>query len=113
MRYTTMNQNYEPEFKKKIVRLHLEEGRTLRGLAEEYGISKASISIWTKQFREECQENVQMLIIIILKIEKRIIGNAKMKSKIQSVRFITHMAGLTAIVPFTFTLAGKAIQSAG
>ena len=56
MRYTTMNQNYEPEFK-KIVRLHLEEGRTLRGLAEEYGISKASISIWTKQFREECQKN--------------------------------------------------------
>ena len=52
-----MNQNYEPEFKKKIVRLNLEEGRTLRGLAEEYGISKASISIWTKQFREECQEN--------------------------------------------------------
>ena len=52
-----MNQNYEPEFKKKIVRLHLEEGRTLRGLAEEYGISKASISIWTKQFREECKEN--------------------------------------------------------
>ena len=51
-----------------------------------------------------------MLIIIILKIEKRIIGNAKMKSKIQSVRFITHMAGLTAIVPFTFTLAGKAIN---
>lgn len=52
-----MNQNYEPEFKKKIVRLHLEEGRTLKGLAEEYGISKASISNWTKQFREECQTN--------------------------------------------------------
>ena len=51
-----MNQNCEPEFK-KFVGLHLEEGRTLRGLAEEYGISKASISIWTKQFREECQEN--------------------------------------------------------
>lgn len=27
------------------------------GLAEEYGVSKASISIWTKQFREECQTN--------------------------------------------------------
>ena len=52
-----MNQNYEPEFKKKIVCLHLEEGRTLKGLAEEYGISKASISNWTKQFREECQTN--------------------------------------------------------
>ena len=52
-----MSQYYEPEFKKKIVRLHLEEGRSLKGLAEEYGVSKASISIWTKQFREECQTN--------------------------------------------------------
>ena len=52
-----MNQHYEPEFKKKIVRLHLEEGRSLKGLAAEYGVSKASISNWTKQFREECQTN--------------------------------------------------------
>ena len=52
-----MNQHYEPEFKKKIVRLHLEEGRSLKGLAAEYGVSKASISNWTKQFREECQIN--------------------------------------------------------
>ena len=52
-----MTQYYEPEFKKKIVRLHLEEGRSLRGLASEYGVSKASISNWTKQFREECQTN--------------------------------------------------------
>ena len=42
----------------KIVRLHLEEGRTLKGLAAEYGVSKASISIWVKQFREECQITV-------------------------------------------------------
>ena len=53
-----MSKQYEPEFKKKIVRLHLEEGRTLRGLAAEYGVSKASISIWVKQFREECQITV-------------------------------------------------------
>ena len=52
-----MNKNYESEFKKKIVRLHLEEGRSLKGLAAEYGVSKASISNWTKQFREECQTN--------------------------------------------------------
>ena len=39
-----MSEYYELEFKKKIVRLHLEEGRTLKGLAEEYGVSKASIS---------------------------------------------------------------------
>ena len=52
-----MSQYYEPEFKEKIVRLHLEEGRSLKGLAKEYGVSKASISNWTKQFREECQTN--------------------------------------------------------
>ena len=51
-----MNQHYEPEFK-KIVRLHLEEGRFLKGLAAEYGVSHASISNWTNQFREECQAN--------------------------------------------------------
>ena len=52
-----MNPHYEPEFKKKIVRLHLEEGRTLKGLADEYGVSKASISNWVNQFRNECQTN--------------------------------------------------------
>ena len=52
-----MRKHYESEFKRKIVRLHLEEGRTLKGLAAEYGVSKASISIWIKQFRKECQTN--------------------------------------------------------
>ncbi len=52
-----MSRNYQPEFKKKIVCLHLEEGRTLKGLAEKYGVSKAIISIWVKKFREECQIN--------------------------------------------------------
>ena len=39
-----MRKYFEPEFKKKIVRLHLEDGRTIRSLAAEYSISKASIS---------------------------------------------------------------------
>lgn len=30
-----MSKHYEPEFKKKIVRLHLEDGRTLKGLAAD------------------------------------------------------------------------------
>jgi transposase len=49
--------NYETEFKQKIVRLHLEEGRTIQSLADEYSISKASISNWVKNYREECQTN--------------------------------------------------------
>ena len=57
MRYVTMKQHCETEFKNKIVRLHLEEGRTLKSLAIEYGVSKASISNWVSQFRNECQIN--------------------------------------------------------
>ena len=52
-----MRKYFEPEFKKKIVRLHLEDGRTIRSLAMEYSISKASISNWVSQFRKECQNN--------------------------------------------------------
>ena len=32
-----MPQSYTPEFKKKIVRLHLEEGRTYKSITAEYG----------------------------------------------------------------------------
>ena len=52
-----MSKYYEAEFKKKIVRLHLEEGQSLKSLAAEYNVSKASISNWVKQFREEWQKN--------------------------------------------------------
>ena len=52
-----MSQNYTPEFKKKIVRLHEEEGRTYKSITAEYGVSKASISKWCGEYREECQSN--------------------------------------------------------
>jgi transposase len=45
------------ETKKEIVRLHLEEGRTLKSLADEYGICKATVSNWIKDYREECRLN--------------------------------------------------------
>ncbi len=50
-----MPQPYEPEFKKKIVRLHLEEGRTMKSITAEFGVSKASISKWCSGFSNECQ----------------------------------------------------------
>ena len=52
----SQQQHYEPEFKNKIVRHHIEEGRTLKSLAKEYGIAKSTISIWCKKFGEECQQ---------------------------------------------------------
>ena len=51
-----MPQSYTPEFKKKIVRLHKEEGRTYKSITAEYGVSKASISQWCRDFSKECQE---------------------------------------------------------
>ena len=47
-----MPQSYAPEFKKKIVRLHAEEGRTYKSITAE---SKASISKWCSEFSRECQ----------------------------------------------------------
>ena len=38
-----MPQNYTPEFKKKIVRLRLEEGRTIKSITAEYNISKETL----------------------------------------------------------------------
>ena len=50
-----MPQSYEPEFKKKIVCLHIEQGRTYKSITDEYGVSKASISKWCSEFSKECQ----------------------------------------------------------
>ena len=38
-----MPQSYELEFKKKIVCLHIEQGRTYKSITDEYGVAKASI----------------------------------------------------------------------
>ncbi|KAE9633196.1 transposase [Defluviitalea raffinosedens] len=51
---------YEPKFKKNTIRLHLEEGRTIQSLYEEYQVSRASISIWVRSYREECQTNQEI-----------------------------------------------------
>ena len=51
-----MSQSYTEEFKNKIIRLHLEEGRTYKSITAEYGVSKASISNWCANFSKECQE---------------------------------------------------------
>ena len=55
-----MPPNYTPEFKKKIVRLRKEEGRTIKSITAEYGVSKASISKWCSAFSKECQNNLTL-----------------------------------------------------
>lgn len=50
-----MSRKYEPEFKREIVRLYMEEGRTYQSITAEYGVAKSTISKWCKEFSEECQ----------------------------------------------------------
>ena len=50
-----MSRKYEPEFKRKIVQLHLEEGRTYKSITDEYGVSKTAIQRWCDKFSKECQ----------------------------------------------------------
>lgn len=50
-----MPQNYTPEFKKKIVRLRLEEGRTIKSITTEYSISKETIRRWCNELKEKCR----------------------------------------------------------
>ena len=45
------------EARKKVVREHIQDGRTLVSLAAEYGVSKATVSNWVRAYREECQVN--------------------------------------------------------
>ena len=49
--------SYDEEFKKRIVRMHLEEGRTIKSLSEEYHGSENGIGYWLKKYREECSKN--------------------------------------------------------
>lgn len=44
---------YEPEFKKKIVQLYLEQGRTIKSLNEEFQLGDGTIRKWVRAFREE------------------------------------------------------------
>ena len=48
---------YPSELKQEIIRLHLEEGRTIKSLTEEYHLGKGTITYWLKQYREECENN--------------------------------------------------------
>lgn len=52
-----MINKYEIEFKKKIVRLFLEHGRTKKSISKEFSVSVATISNWIKLFRNECLIN--------------------------------------------------------
>ena len=62
-----MSQSYTPEFKKKIVRLHIEEGRTYKKHHCRVWCIKSQFSKWCAEFSEECHtkaQQIQMLLMI-------------------------------------------------
>ncbi|MEG2656903.1 MAG: transposase [Clostridium sp.] len=50
------NKKYDKEFKEKVARLILEDGRTLASISKEYNIEKSTINGWTKAFEQDCIE---------------------------------------------------------
>ena len=51
------NKHYEPEFKKQMVRLVLEESRTIANVNKEYNLGERTVWSWIRQFEEECEKN--------------------------------------------------------
>ena len=51
------NKRYEPEFKKKIVQMVLEQGRTIRSINNEFNLGEGTVRSWIRQFNEECEIN--------------------------------------------------------
>lgn len=50
-------QTITEETKKKVVKLHIQDGRTIASLAAKYGVCNSTVSNWIRAYREECQTN--------------------------------------------------------
>ena len=45
------------ETRRKVVRAHIQDGRTIARLVAEYGISRAAVFNWVCSYREDFQNN--------------------------------------------------------
>ena len=46
---------YSNELKEKIIRAHLQEGRSQVSLEREYNLGRGTVSRWIKSYNKECQ----------------------------------------------------------
>ena len=51
---------YDEELKTKVIRLHLQEGRSQKSLEEEYNLGRGAIYYWLKSYSKECQTNTEI-----------------------------------------------------
>jgi transposase len=54
------NKKYDSVLRDKIIRLHLEEGRTIKSLTNEYNLGSGTLRYWLNKHREECENNPQL-----------------------------------------------------
>lgn len=54
------NNKYDEALRKKVLKLHLEEGRTIKSLTAEYNLESSTLSYWRKKHREECESNPEL-----------------------------------------------------
>ena len=47
----------DPELKKKLIKLHLQDGRTYKSLSDEFGYSRDVISRIVKQYQKQAAED--------------------------------------------------------
>lgn len=51
---------YDSEFKKRLVKIHIEEGRSMDSIRREYNLSNGTLNRWVKEYREEGNTNPQI-----------------------------------------------------
>lgn len=86
---------YDKEFKKKMIRLHLDEGRTIASLSAEYGFAKSTYREWEKKYCNECQENEEAKDELTLMEENRQLKK-KLEEQEKEINFLKKAAAFFA-----------------
>ena len=74
-------QMIDKELKEKIVKLKLEEGRTLQSLVDEFGVAKGTISKWITAYRKDAAQNAETA-----KALKAMDENLKLRREIEELK---------------------------
>ena len=56
-----MGKAFSNEFRNKIVQLHLDQGKSIKWLAEEHGVSASTVSRWIIVYRNRAHINAEKL----------------------------------------------------
>ena len=86
---------YDTEFKEKMIRLHLDEGRTIASLSAEYGFAKSTYREWENRYRNECQKNEEAKDELTLMEENRQLKK-QLEEQDKEIRFLKKAAAFFA-----------------